>query len=169
MKTILFKCLSTLAYIAQYLFYILAAIVGFGVICFLVLREIVTNILVQIQLPYPLLIALTMLAIGILLLYGLVAKQCHLILKNLSQEDYFASDNMTSSLRLVWIFSLMLGLQFIGNSLIEYFSITNASDIFSHYSAGEYTVTIIFLIISFSAYLIFKNGRAAQEDSESII
>lgn len=169
MKTTIFRLLSSLAYAIQYFFYVLAGIVTFGGMCFLIFKPMVTDVLRELNLPYWILILLTFLTILILILYGLIARYCQPIFKNLSQETYFAQSNIVSSLRLVWIFALILTIQFISNVMLNYLAIHNASDIFSHSSFGDYTLNLVFLLIAFTGYLIFKNGRATQEDSESII
>ncbi|WP_161980922.1 hypothetical protein [Streptococcus sp. S784/96/1] len=169
MASVVFKGLSIIAYIAQYFFYVLAGIVAFGGMCFLVFKPMVTDVLIEFKLPYWLLIWLTVMAILILILYGLIARYCQPIFKNLSQETYFAKTNIVSSLRLVWIFALILTIQFISNVTLYYFAIRNASDLFSQSSFGDYRLNLVFLLIAFTGHLILKNGRAAQEDSESII
>lgn len=169
MKSVVLKTLSSVAKIAQYFFYLLTGILIFGDICFLIFHEVVAYILKETGAPYGLMICLTLLAAGILCLYGLIARSCQIILKNLSEEHYFVESNITSCLSLVWFLGLILVLQFVSNLSLKYFSMQHASYLFNGFSSGDYTLTVVFLIIAFASYLVFKKGKATQDDVESIV
>lgn len=89
-------------------------------------------------------------------------------MKNLSLGIYFNNTNSLESIRIAILNIFVIFAQISASIVQERIGIKNTSSLFN-FSHSSLTPNIIIIVCAFSAFLIFKNGKVTQDDSESII
>ena len=109
------------------------------------------------------LVALAIIACLFIIMYAL-----HKMIRNIYEQDFFVSQNLTY-LRLILIsITSFIILQFISQLFFAKLHAYNVSNIFSNSSPGLIG-NILLLAIVYSLYVVFKYGISLQEDSNNVI
>lgn len=90
------------------------------------------------------------------------------LMLNLSNENYFVEENANYCKKIFLFLMTLTILKLIAELIFRWLYVNNVSMIFEM-SFKNYFVNIMFIILSYASYLVFKNGKSLKDDSESII
>lgn len=89
-------------------------------------------------------------------------------MENLSREQYFVDSNSKYCLKILITILVLTSCQLLSRILFINMKVYDVSYLFE-FSLKDYFLNIIFLVISYSAHLMFKCGKTIKADLESII
>lgn len=124
------------------------------------------NIIIKVQIIFPLLILFMTIAICFITIKLL--KIWSILLLYFSNNIYFNTKNL-KYIKNSFLFLLSLTIfQLLINLIINYLNTTNVSGLFD-FSIKNYLVNVLFLILNYLLIIIFKKGEHIQKENEEII
>ncbi|MDD7362893.1 MAG: hypothetical protein SPI65_04705 [Peptoniphilus sp.] len=170
MRQIIFKVASVGAKIGEYIAYGGTFLMLLGAILTFAFRYRISemNLSQTYGMSLPLVIYASIGGAVISFFVARLLKNAGKIIENLSEEAYFAEENVKYSKRIVILLFALTAVE-IGSKVI--FSLVSVGRVSAMYdmSVRDYAVNIIFMVIACSLTIVFDRGRILKEDSESII
>lgn len=105
---------------------------------------------------------------GITLCLSFVFHNFHDLILNLGEKRYFTDENPIYCKRIFLLLMIITALKFSTEVAFKYLYFPDINILFQ-ISLKSYFFNVIFIIISYASFLVFKHGKTIRDDSESII